>query len=56
MRVAEFNLVKKHKPYGCKICKHNPLGVCELCGREVPIRLVIQNGQPSWCPKKGGKK
>lgn len=55
MGVEHFNLYRTHKPHGCKICKHNPMGICEMCGKEVPMRLVIQNGIPSWCPKKGGK-
>jgi hypothetical protein len=58
MRVADFNLRRTHKPHGCKVYKHNPMGICELCGKEVPMRLVVQNGVPKWCPKqeKGGKK
>ena len=56
MRITEWQLVKKHKQYGCKVCKHNPVGICELCGREVPMRLVIQNGTPKWCPKQKGVK
>jgi len=54
-----FNLYRTHKEHGCKVCKHNPMGICELTGKEVPSRLVIQNGVPAWCPnknKKGGKK
>lgn len=56
MGVESFNLVKKHKHFGCKVCEHNPMGICELCGREVPMRLVIQNGVPSWCPNTRGRK
>lgn len=54
MGVADWVLTKKHKKYGCKVCKHNPMGICELCGKEVPMRLVVQNGSPKWCPR-GGK-
>lgn len=56
MRVVNFNLVKKHKRYGCCACEHNPMGVCELCGREVPIGKVLGNGRASWCPMGKEKK
>lgn len=51
MGVELFNLYRTHKPHGCKIRKYNPMGICELCGKEVPMRLVVQNGVPKWCPK-----
>ena len=51
-----FNFYKEKKKFGCRVCKHNPMGICELCDREVPARLVIQNGHPSWCPKHKGVK
>ena len=51
MGVANWDLTRKHQKYGCKICEHNPMGVCEMCGREVPMNFVIQNGFPKWCPK-----
>lgn len=56
MRKGTFNLYRTHKPHGCKVCEHNPMGICELCGKEVPMRLVVQNGVPAWCPLKGDKK
>lgn len=45
------------KPYGCKVCEHNPMGICETVGKEVPIVFVSSNGSPVWCPlKKKGKR
>lgn len=37
--------------HGCNVCKHNPIGLCELAGREVPVGYIIKNGTPPWCPK-----
>lgn len=42
---------RKFKSHGCRVCKHNPMGICELCGKEVPIGKVLGNGRASWCPK-----
>ncbi len=55
MRVADFNLRRTHKPHGCRICEHNPMGVCELTAKEVPLWTCNQNLAPKWCPK-GEKK
>ena len=54
MGVERFNLVKKHKAFGCRVCEHNPMGMCELASRDVPVGYVLMNGHPRWCPK--GKK
>lgn len=52
--IGKYNFYKKRPKFGCKVCEHNPMGICELCGKEVPMRFVIQNGTASWCPKKKG--
>lgn len=46
------------KPHGCRVCEHNPMGVCETVGKEIPLVLYTTNGSPVWCPlkKKGTKK
>lgn len=57
MGVADWDLTRKHKPHGCKVCKHNPMGICQLAEKEVPIQYVVSNGNPKWCPKpKKGEK
>lgn len=56
MGVERFNLVKKHKAFGCRVCEHNPMGTCELAAREVPVGYVLMNGHPRWCPKGNEKK
>jgi hypothetical protein len=46
-----------HKPHGCRACEHNPMGVCEVIGKELPWIYASNNGEPVWCPlKKKGKK
>ena len=42
----------------CSNCKHNPMGYCELCGKEIPMAYVIDriNKNPGWCPLNRGKK
>jgi hypothetical protein len=40
----------------CNKCKHNPMGYCELCGREITYHNILHNDAPTWCPLlKGGK-
>lgn len=36
----------------CSDCKHNPMGTCLLCDKEVPMAYVIGriNKAPGWCP------
>lgn len=42
----------------CRTCEHNPMGVCELTGKEVPTSYVIgfNKGLPRFCPFKKEKK
>ena len=42
----------------CSNCKHNPLGTCLLCGKDVPIAYVLNriNKCPNWCPLNRRKK
>lgn len=42
----------------CNICEHNPMGTCELCGREIPMAYVINriNKAPTFCPLLKGVK
>lgn len=48
----DWDFSRKIDPYfGCRVCEHNPEGVCELVKRDVPMTLIVKNGCPSWCPK-----
>lgn len=42
----------------CSNCEHNPMGTCELCGREIPMAYVLNriNKAPTFCPLLKGKK
>lgn len=42
----------------CSKCKHNPMGTCELCGKEIPMAYVLDriNKNPGWCPLNRRKK
>lgn len=42
----------KTKKLKCKECKHNPMGICELCGREIPICYITGRSgyRPAFCP------
>ena len=42
----------------CSDCKHNPMGTCELCGKEIPMAYVLDriNKNPGWCPLNRSKK
>lgn len=46
------------KKIRCSDCEHNPMGVCEMCGKEIAICYIIQRkqGAPAWCPLIRGKK
>ena len=46
------------KKIRCSDCEHNPMGICEMCGKEIAICYIIQRkqGAPSWCPLKKGFK
>lgn len=49
----------KYKGPRCSECPHNPMGVCELTGKEISIAFILQRNQgaPAACPlKKGVKK
>lgn len=40
----------------CNECKYNPIGTCEICGKEVTYYNILHNNAPTWCPLlKGGK-
>ena len=36
----------------CKNCEHNPMGICEKCGKEIPLSYIMgRTGKyPKWCP------
>ncbi len=46
------------KERGCGSCEHNPMGICDLCGKEIPMSYVMRRnkGVPRFCPLKGEKK
>ena len=46
------------KLHNCRTCTHNPMGVCELTGEEVPMSYALgrNQGVPRFCPLKGEKK
>lgn len=48
----------KVKEHGCKNCEHNPMGICEIVGKELGYQYCLYSGRPVWCPlkKKGCKK
>lgn len=46
----------KFKEVGCKVCEHNPMGVCEVESREVAYAHILHNTRPPWCPLGKGKK
>ena len=53
---GSWNFEKEHKPdHGCRACEHNPMGICELTGREVPMTYMMQNRVAAWCPKEAKK-
>lgn len=44
--------MKKKVTKYCRDCEHNPEGICELCGKEIPITHVMgkQVYPPKFCP------
>lgn len=38
----------------CSDCKHNKMGICELCGKEIGISYILSRNQKSaaFCPIK----
>lgn len=51
MRVEDFDFTRKYKYHGCRVCKHNPKGFCEVTGKEIPVTYAVSSGHPKWCPK-----
>lgn len=46
----------KFKEGGCKVCEHNPMGICEIVSKEVECSHILHNTRPPWCPLKRVKK
>lgn len=42
----------------CSKCKNNPMGVCILTEKEVPLTYAMgkNKGAPKWCPLQGEEK
>ena len=47
-----FNFYKElPKESGCRACKKNIMGVCNMTGKEVPLTSGVANRKPKWCPR-----
>lgn len=41
----------------CRECEHNPMGICELCDKEIPMSYITGRAgfHPAFCPMKAKK-